>query len=209
MHNASFFVITGGPGAGKTTLLTELEQRGFKCIPEVARELIKEQVAAGGEALPWKDTGLYTRLMLERSVESYRQASQAEAGYGPAKPANESIFFDRGIPDTLCYARLINAAITGEMDQAARGFRYNKKVFMLPPWREIYQTDTERKQTWEDAVQTFQMMVDTYEMYDYQVIEVPKTAIKERAEFVLSLVSGDDYGRNRDEMRKKQVHTGK
>jgi predicted ATPase len=50
-----FFIITGGPGAGKTTLLDALVQRNFKCIPEVARQIIKEHVEMEGEALPWKN----------------------------------------------------------------------------------------------------------------------------------------------------------
>lgn len=182
MYNLSFFVITGGPGAGKTTLLNELENRRYKCVPEVAREIIKAQAESGGDALPWKDTTLYAQLMLERSVESYRLVSQ-DTGRA------EITFFDRGIVDTLCYARLIGIGITGEMDRIARQFRYNKKVFMLPPWQEIYQTDTERKQTWEEAVLTFQTMVDTYGDYGYEIVEVPRLPVKERADFVTTQIS--------------------
>ncbi|WP_435102063.1 AAA family ATPase [Arhodomonas sp. AD133] len=35
------FVITGGPGAGKTTVLATLEERGYHCVPESAREMIR------------------------------------------------------------------------------------------------------------------------------------------------------------------------
>ena len=45
-------VVSGGPGAGKTTLLLELERRGFCCVPEVARQIIQEQVRDEGDALP-------------------------------------------------------------------------------------------------------------------------------------------------------------
>src|ERR1044072_8258298 len=92
-----YFVITGGPGVGKTTMLEELKNRGFICIPEVAREIIREQILTDGEALPWKNTEAYKEWMLNRSVESYQMVDNSNKKY---------TFFDRGIIDTLCYARL-------------------------------------------------------------------------------------------------------
>ena len=99
-HVYNFFILTGGPGAGKTTVLEELNKHGFRCAPEVARQIIQEQVCRGGKALPWEDRELYTGLMLQRSIDSYRDCTLA---LGP-------VFFDRGIPDTLSYARLIRFA---------------------------------------------------------------------------------------------------
>jgi predicted ATPase len=40
-------VFTGGPGAGKTALLTELERRGYRVVPEVARAIISERKQKG------------------------------------------------------------------------------------------------------------------------------------------------------------------
>lgn len=48
-----FFVVTGGPGAGKTSLITELTRRRFHTIPESDRAIIREEIASGGDALPW------------------------------------------------------------------------------------------------------------------------------------------------------------
>lgn len=64
----NFYIITGGPGSGKTTLLNELRKNGCNCVPETARNIIREQVEAGGRALPWGDTRAYSDLMLFRSV---------------------------------------------------------------------------------------------------------------------------------------------
>lgn len=75
----------------------ELQQRGFTIVPEIARELIQEQQAIDGDALPWKDKSLYRDLMFERSIESFEKTMDAYTGNGP-------IFFDRGFLDTLCYA---------------------------------------------------------------------------------------------------------
>ena len=91
------YVLTGGPGSGKTTLLSELSRRGYRCVPEVARLIIQEQMQTGGVALPWKDTRRYSEIMLERSIASFLENATIP----------ETAFCDRGIPDTLCYVRLI------------------------------------------------------------------------------------------------------
>ena len=174
-HN-NFFILTGGPGVGKTTLLIELEKKNFKCISEVAREVIKEQIKIEGEALPWKDKELFKQLMHERSIDDYKRINHNN---------NEIFFFDRGILDTLSYARLINSKITGEIENDAKYYRYNKKVFILPPWFGIYKTDNERKQTWEEAVQTYETIIKTYREYKYEILEVPKTSIGKRVDFIL------------------------
>lgn len=175
-----FFVITGGPGTGKTTLLEALKAKQFPCIPEVAREIIREQLNSGGDAVPWQDTAAYTQLMLAASIAGYQQAGNNVA-------ADETVFFDRGIPDTLCYAAMIGMEIPQDAEIAAR-YRYDHRVFLLPPWPEIYHTDTERKQTWEEALFTYGMMKKTYRKYGYRIIEVPRVPVDERVAFVLSRI---------------------
>jgi predicted ATPase len=55
IENPRLVVISGGPGAGKTTALLELAKLGYRFAPEVAREIIQEQVRTGGTAVPWAD----------------------------------------------------------------------------------------------------------------------------------------------------------
>ncbi len=174
----NFYVITGGPGAGKTTLLEALAQKGYRCIPEVARKIISEQIRDNGTALPWLDFTLYTQIMLERSVLSYTEAANT-------LPTDQPVFFDRGIPDTLCYAELTHQPITATMGTYAREYRYNTNVFILPPWKAIYHTDTERKQTWEEAIATYEQMVHTYRQHGYTIIEVPQDTVENRVAFIL------------------------
>ncbi|MCD2422272.1 AAA family ATPase [Niabella pedocola] len=181
MNTDHFYILTGGPGSGKTTLLTALEGPQFQVVPEVARQIIREQMAAEGTALPWKDQELYTRMMLERSVESYA-VTLKQAQHNP----DMRFFFDRGIPDTLCYATLTGLGISAYMNDTAWKHRYNPTVFMLPPWEEIYITDTERKQSWEEAVFTYEQLKATYNRYRYEVVDVPTGTIEQRRGFILN-----------------------
>ena len=75
------YVITGGPGTGKTSLIEELKIVGYQTVKEVARDIIKEQQQQGGDALPWKDTVLYTSMMLERSVDHIWLIKKMKAYY--------------------------------------------------------------------------------------------------------------------------------
>ncbi len=176
-HN--FYVITGGPGVGKTTLLKELQKRGYTVIPEIARDLIKEHQKVNGEALPWKNKNLYKNLMFEYSISSFRQTTKSMNKENP-------VFFDRGFLDAICYTELIQSEISEQMQFYAENWRYNKTVFILPPWQAIYETDNERKQDWDEVILTHEKMIGTYKKYGYQVIEVLKIDVEKRADFVLN-----------------------
>lgn len=173
------YVITGGPGVGKTTLLTELAKSGFGIVPENAREIIRQEMEQHGDGLPWKNKERYTRLMFEASVASYN-----------AVPSGNSVihFFDRGILDSLCYAAMEQLPVSAVMEQAGKNMRYNQSVFILPPWEEIYHTDNERKQSWEEAVWTFDKLKETYLNYGYNLLEVPRVPVEERVRFVLGIL---------------------
>jgi predicted ATPase len=176
MVNQNLFVITGGPGSGKTTVLQELAKRGFPVVPEVARQIIQEQVRAAGIAVPWGDRERYTQLIFERSIDSFQSHT----------PASEPTFSDRGLPDTLCYARLIGLKDDSSIMRACKKFRYAKRVFFAPAWRDIYHSDTERKQDFEEAVRTADLMMKVYRECGYELVELPRSTPAERARFVVN-----------------------
>jgi predicted ATPase len=176
MHDSAnrFFVVTGGPGSGKSALIESLEQCGYARSVEAGRGIIQDQMAIGGPALPWRDPILFAELMLCWEMRSYRLA-QHQAG---------PVFFDRGVPDVLGYVRFLGQQAPDHMQKAVDSFRYNRRVFIAPPWREIFQQDRERKQTFDEAVWTYEAMVATYSENGYDLVEIPRASIEERVRFV-------------------------
>jgi predicted ATPase len=173
-------VIAGGPGAGKTTLIEALRAAGYATAPEAGRAIIQDQVAIGGPALPWVDPALFAELMLCWDLRSYRWAARQD---GP-------VFFDHALAGMPGYYRLIGRDVPAHVSAAVTAFRYRTRVFMAPPWREIYRTDTERRQSWAEAVRTYEVVGRAYVEAGYELVELPRVSVCERLAFVLRDLSG-------------------
>ncbi|MDQ1453195.1 MAG: hypothetical protein QOK38_3061 [Acidobacteriaceae bacterium] len=172
-----FYVITGGPGSGKTTLLAELARRGHLCIPEDARAVIQEQVASGGSAVPWADAPRFAELLMQRSILTWEEQA--------AKHSRDPIYFDRGVGDGFTCADLIGCILPAHLREQARACRYGDPVFLAPWWPAIYLTDTERRQSVEEAERTEHAIVKTYTELGYRMVRLPLASPAERADFVL------------------------
>lgn len=180
MSSPKLFVMTGGPGAGKTTLIGALAYAGFTVAAEAGRQVILDQQAQDGTALPWVDRNAFAQAMLAHDLESYARLRGAT---GP-------VFCDRGIPDTIGYLRLEGLTVPETMWRTAREHPYQPRVFICPPWRAIYATDSERRQTWDVAERTYEAMVAVYMELGYTLVEVPRAPVDTRVRFVREMVAG-------------------
>lgn len=79
-----YVVISGCSGGGKSTLLSELASRGYPIVLEPGRQIVKEQLAIEGDALPWVNLDKFLELVLSR----YLYAFNSQKG-------DQTIFFDR------------------------------------------------------------------------------------------------------------------
>lgn len=61
-------------------------------------------------------------------------------------------------------------------------------MFIAPPWPEIYTQDQERKQTEKEAEETYLAMIAVYRKYNYNLIEIPKIEINDRANFIINKI---------------------
>lgn len=171
-----FHVITGGPGSGKTSLIDALARAGHARTVEAGRAIIQDQLAIDGPALPWRDPAAFAELMLSWELRSYRMA---EAMAGP-------VFFDRGVTDLLGYLTLVGRPVPAHIARAAERFRYNRRVFIAPPWPAIYTQDAERKQTPEEAARTCEALVTAYTKGGYELVHLPLVSVEARVRFVLN-----------------------
>ncbi|MFO9556805.1 ATP-binding protein [Legionella pneumophila serogroup 1] len=176
---ANFFIFTGGPGSGKTAVLNELNTRGYLTVSEVARSIIQKQQADGGDAIHTGNRKAFRDLMLEQSIADYCKMQSEE----------KIVFFDRGIPDLYGYSKAFCGEASKEVNEAVRQFRYNKTVFIFPPWPEIYENDDERQQDYQEALQTYYAVKEGYFDCGYVLLEVPKCLIKDRANFIFQMIS--------------------
>jgi predicted ATPase len=179
VDRSNFYVVAGGPGSGKTALIDALRARGQLCVDECIRKIIRQQVKIDGYGLHWKDQTIFRELILSWSIEAFESVSER------VRP----VFFDRGIPELLGDGPSDRPAALKHVQRAAELFRYNSKVFIAPPWEQIYCTDTERIEDFDHAIKAYRATVDIYLKCGYSLIELPCVPPEIRASFVMEQIS--------------------
>ena len=167
-------MISGCSGAGKSTLLEELGRRGYATVEEPGRRIVKEQLRSEGTVLPWTDGVAFARHCITLALSDRKAARRLPGKW---------IFFDRGLID----ASIALHHQTGEPALRAlrRSHRYHRRVFLAPPWPEIYVTDSERRHGLDAGIAEYQRLIEAYPALGYEVTTLPKTGVSQRAEFVL------------------------
>lgn len=172
-------VIIGGPGTGKSTLIDGLIAKGFCCYPEISREVTLEAKKQGIEQLFLEKPLLFSELLLEGRKKQYENAQNE---------THNVVFIDRGIPDVLAYMHYIGDSYPASFDAICREHVYSK-IFILPPWEEIYISDEARYENYEQAQYIQNHLIETYQGYGYDLIEVPKDTVDNRILFILDKIS--------------------
>lgn len=179
-HRPNYFVFTGGSSSGKSTLVEALAARGHICVPEAGRIVVQEEEAAGGDGLPWVNLERFAELIFDKSRLAFDTHCDTD---GP-------VFFDRSFLEALSCTRSLARPIPQRYNDIVASHRFNKTVFVTPPWEEIFTNDAERKTTFEAAVQDYEGNLATYTAAGYEPLEVPRLSVEERVEFVLDKVAG-------------------
>jgi len=181
-------VITGAPGTGKTSIIKKLESRNFFCYHEVIRDFTLEAKEDSDndifESNPLafvKDPFEFNTKILNGRIDQYIQSLEN---------SDPAIFFDRGIPDVLAYMNFFNQKYNSEFIKACEKYRYHK-VFLLPPWEEIYVSDNERFESFEEAKQIHYFLEKTYRDNGYNIELVPFGSVEERVDFILSSIDNE------------------
>ena len=173
--NKKIILLIGGPSSGKTTLMNHLESEGHICYPEISRAVILKAREEGVDYLFLENPILFSERLLEGRIKQYEKATTE----------GKNVFIDRGIPDVVAYMDYIGDTYPEKFIAACETYKYDK-VFLLPPWEEIYTSDAERYESYEEASKIHHFLVDTYTKYGYDLHEVPKTSVEERFQFIIN-----------------------
>jgi predicted ATPase len=152
---------------------------GYCCYPEISRSVTLEAKKQGIDQLFLENPMLFSELLLEGRKKQFQDAINEPC---------EVVFLDRGIPDVLAYMHYIGDSYPDFFDEACHASKYSK-IFMLPPWEEIYVSDEERYENFEQAKLICEHLKETYRSYGYDIIEVPKDSVDNRILFILEHIS--------------------
>jgi predicted ATPase len=170
-------VLAGGPGTGKTTLLAELAAMGYTTVEDSARAIIAERLARGVSPRP--DPPTFAREVLRRDIDKYLGHPRT----------SHCVFFDRGLIDALGLLQEVAPLAANELQAMLAAYPFHPSVFIFPPWEAIYVNDSERDQSFTDAVNVHHKVVRWYRSCGYILHEVPRLAVAQRAEHVLALLA--------------------
>ncbi len=142
-------------------------------VEEPGRRIVKEELASGGQALPWADSAAFLRRAIAMALAD-RAAAAASEGW---------VFFDRGLIDAAVGLQFV----TGEpvLGDLAAAHPYHHRVFLTPPWPEIYVQDPERRHDFGAALADYARLLEAYPTLGYDLTILPKTGVAQRADFVL------------------------
>lgn len=176
--NTKKIVITGGPGTGKSTLINNLIGNGHTCMEEISRQITLDAQKKGIDQLFITDPLLFSELLLKGRQKQFIDADIYK---------NETVFFDRGIPDVLAYMDYIGDTYPKTFVEACENAKYHQ-IFILKPWQEIYTSDNERYESFEQALEIHDHLMNAYNRFGYQLIDVPFDTVDNRTQFILNAV---------------------
>ena len=171
-------VITGGPGTGKSSIIYKLEENGEKCLHEISRQVTLEAQKEGIDQLFLHKPLLFSEKLLEGRLNQFLEASELQL---------DPVFLDRGLPDVVAYMDYFDTDYPEVFNETCKNNHYDK-IFILPPWKEIYKSDNERYESFEEALKISSYLYSTYRRFGYEPVEVPKLSVEDRTQFILDKI---------------------
>lgn len=171
-------LLIGGPSTGKSTVLEALSDRGYWCFSEISREVTLEARQLGIEHLFLDEPLKFSEMLLKGRIKQFEEAETKDTHH---------VFIDRGIPDVTAYMDHFVETYPDEFVKANQNYRYDN-VFLFPIWNDIYTQDNERFEDLELAKSLQEALKKTYQDLGYELIEVPKSKINKRIDFILETI---------------------
>ena len=171
------FVISGCSGGGKSSLIAELRRRGCAVVDEPGRRVIEAERATGGGATPWGDPVAFATKLVDTAREDLARST--------AFP--HPVFFDRGLIDAAAALERVTDVPVAVTLQDRRP--YCRRVFLAPPWPDIYVQDVDRRHTLSEAIAEYSELARLYPSLGYEVVPLPKQSVAARADLVFAAIA--------------------
>jgi predicted ATPase len=171
LRQTHWHVITGAPCSGKTTVISRLEGMGYRVIHESARDYIDAGLSRGMTVEQIRRDA----LKFQSSIMNMKLKREKES------PEDETVFLDRGIPDSIAYYQL-SGLDPAEPVRRSRAVRYQKIFFFE---RLTLKKDQVRDEDENTAEKLDRLLRKAYEMLGYPLIFVPVLSVQERIDIIL------------------------
>jgi predicted ATPase len=167
-------VLTGAPSTGKTSLMQRLSHPEVTCFEEVSRTLIATAQKEGVQNPFVSKPMAFSEALFDQRLKDYFSERKTRIH-----------LYDRGIHDVVAYLNQIGEKIPDTMLKNCSKYTYDI-AFVLPPWEAIYTKDSERLESFEEAVKLHQALISTYKAFGMKCIEIPKGSLEVREAFILT-----------------------
>jgi len=180
---AKKIVITGGPCVGKTSLIESLKALEYTCFPEVIREFTLEETEnkdldalVSNPIVFAEDSLLFNQKLIDGRSRQFKEADAVKTDYA---------FFDRGLPDVLAYMDYFDQEVNADFNKVCKDLPYDK-VFILPPWKEIFALNEIRFESFEELEQLHEHLIKRYTYFGNPPVIVPREPVVDRVQFILN-----------------------
>lgn len=119
----------------------------------------------------------FSRLIWDERIEQYKAAKQIH------KPKNNVIFYDRGLADVTAYLKH-EGSPEKQLEKKLISYPY-ELVFLLKPLEKFYVQDSDRMESFEEAISLHHEIESAYKAYS-NCINVPFDTPEKRIEFILN-----------------------
>ncbi|MEQ9144625.1 MAG: AAA family ATPase [Parvibaculaceae bacterium] len=170
------FLLSGCSGGGKSTLLSVLAGRGYLTFEEPGRRIVREALANGEDTLPWENPEAFATRAIELSVAAF-DAAAGEEGL---------VFYDRSFIDAVSYLEHSCGHVDAMHQALIEERRFERTVFLAPPWAEIFVNDAERQGAFDQAVKEFHRLERAFSEFGYEPVLLPRVSVEERIDFLLT-----------------------
>ena len=148
---------------------------------EISRDVTLKAKEDGIDQLFLEDPILFSKKLLEGRLLQFQEGNNNK---------KEILFYDRGLPDITAYMDYLGTNYPDSFHKTCIENRYHK-IFLLPPWEDIYMQDNERYETFIEAKNIYSYLITSYNKYKYEVHEIPLGSIEHRINYILDHINTD------------------